>query len=117
MSNFNPYLCGVNQSENMEHITPTPTSRFPRQCSVTGRGMYEGYCIDNGMYYASDVKSLAIILRDNYGFRDITDDDLELPMTHGLQAILDDTYEDELWYYSEWSDDDEPNYDEIELEF
>ena len=117
MSNFNPYLCGVNQSENMEHITPTPTSRFPRQCSVTGRGMYEGYCIDNGMYYASDVKSLAIILRDKYGFRDITDDDLELPLTDSLQAILDDTYDDELWYYSEWSDDDEPNYDEIELEF
>jgi hypothetical protein len=117
LSNFNPYLCGVNQSENMEHITPTPTSRFPRQCSVTGRGMYEGYCIDNGMYYASDVKSLAIILRDKYGFRDITDDDLELPLTDSLQAILDDTYDDELWYYSEWSDDDEPNYDEIELEF
>jgi len=101
----------------MEHITTTPTSRFPRQCSVTGRGMYEGYCIDNGMYYASDVKSLAIILRDKYGFRDITDDDLELPLTDSLQAILDDTYEDELWYYTEWSDDDEPNYDEIELEF
>jgi len=38
-------------------------------------------------------------------------------MTDSLQAILDDTYEDELWYYTEWSDDDEPNYDEIELEF
>ena len=114
MSNSSPYLCGVNQSKHMDNIT---TPRYPRQCFVTGRGMYEGYCIDNGMYYASDVKSLAIILRDKYGFRDITDDDLELPLTDSLQAILDDTYEDELWYYTEWSDDDEPNYDEIELEF
>lgn len=95
----------------------TSTTRYPRQCSVTGRGMYEGYCIDNGMYYASDIKSLALILRDQYGFRDITDDDLELPMTDNLEAILGDTYDDELWYYTEWSDDDEPNYDEIELEF
>jgi len=108
----------------MEHITTTPTSRFPRQCSVTGRGMYEGYCIDNGMYYASDVKSLAIILRDKYGFREITDDDLELAVNpdpevilSNLEVVLGDTYEDGLWYYSEWSDDDEPNYDEIELEF
>lgn len=108
----------------MEHITTTPTSRFPRQCSVTGRGMYEGYCIDNGMYYASDVKSLAIILRDKYGFREITDDDLELTVNpdpevilSNLEVVLGDTYEDGLWYYSEWSDDDEPNYDEIELEF
>ena len=114
MSNSSPYLCGVNQSKHMDNIT---TPRYPRQCSVTGRGMYIGYCIDNGMYYASDVKSLAIILRDKYGFSDITDDDLELPLTDSLQAILDDTYEDELWYYTEWSDDDEPNYDEIELEF
>lgn len=86
--------------------------------------MYEGYCIDNGMYYASDVKSLAIILRDKYGFREITDDDLELTVNpdpevilSNLEVVLGDTYEDGLWYYSEWSDDDEPNYDEIELEF
>lgn len=79
--------------------------------------MYDGYCIDNGMYYADDVKSLAVILRDKYGFSNITNDDLELPMTDNLRDILDKTYDDELWYYTEWSDDDEPNYDEIELEF
>ena len=114
MSNSSPYLCGVNQSKHMDNIT---TPRYPRQCSVTGRGMYDGYCIDNGMYYASDVNSLALILRDKYGFSEITDTDLTSPMTDNLQDILDQTYEDELWYYSEWSDDDEPNYDEIELEF
>jgi hypothetical protein len=83
----------------MEHIT-----KFPRYCSVTGRGMYEGYVIDDGMYHASDVGSLLRVLSEHYGVEFSSDEDAVLD-------LLDDTY-DKLWYWTEWEDSDIPEWDE-----
>lgn len=76
----------------------TPTYRFPRVCSITGEGMWEGYCFRNGEEYAIDKESAMIIVkRDGY-------------------ESLDESYEDENHYYTEWEDLDEDGWYESEHE-
>lgn len=72
--------------------------KYPRYCSVTGQGMYEGYVIDDGMYHASDVASLMKVLSEQYCV-EFSDDDIV------VLEQLDDLY-DVLWYWTEWEDSD-----------
>ena len=73
--------------------------KFPRYDSLTNKGMFEGYCIDGGMYYASSEQSLLCILRQEYGANYMDDD----------QTILDHYYLSELYEWTSWEDipDDE----------
>ena len=74
------------------------TYKFPRVCSITGEGMWEGYCFRNGEEYAIDKESaMTIVKRDGY-------------------ESLDDSYEDENHYYTEWEDLDEDGWYESEHE-
>lgn len=45
---------------------------YPRKCSVTGKGMAEGWCLFGGEAYASDEASANIIAKQ-YGYDDIAD--------------------------------------------
>ena len=79
--------------------------KFARKCDVTGRGMNEGYVFGCGEMYASDKES-AIKLADKYGY-----------------DSLGDAYDDDVCYYTEWSEcdiddcyyDEEGNEYEVEL--
>lgn len=77
------------------------SKKFPRYDSLTNEGMFEGYCIDGGMYYASSEESLLCILREKYGATSTTDD----------QDILDDYYEREMYEWTSWEDIPKDEYD------
>ena len=75
--------------------------KFPRYDSLTNKGMFEGYCIDGGMYHASSEHSLLCILRENYGANYMDDD----------QTILDHYYEREVYEWTSWEDISEDEWD------
>lgn len=62
--------------------------KFARKCDITGRGMNEGYCFGDGEQYACDEAS-ALQIAQQYGYDN-----------------LDDAYKDDVYYYSEWNEDD-----------
>ena len=68
-------------------------TKFARRCDVTNKGMNEGYCIDGGgMYIASEVDMLKHLEE------------------HTAYASMEEAFEDEYCYYTEWSDLDEDGY-------
>lgn len=75
--------------------------KFPRYDSLTNKGMFEGYSIDGGMYYASSEQSLLCILRQEYGANYMDDD----------QTILDHFYTCELYEWTSWEDIPEDEWD------
>jgi hypothetical protein len=62
--------------------------KYPRTCSVTGEGMYEGYVFLDGDAYAKK-KEDAILLAHNYGY-----------------DSLADAYDYGAVYWTQWEDDD-----------
>ena len=75
--------------------------KFPRYDSLTNKGMFDGYSIDGGMYYASSEESLLCILREKYGATYMTD----------RQDILDDYYKREVYEWTSWEDIPADEYD------
>jgi hypothetical protein len=66
--------------------------KFARKCSVTGEGMNEGWCFGDGQDYAKyehDAWSLA----SEYGYDSI-----------------DDAFDDDAVYWTEWQDEDDYEY-------
>lgn len=62
--------------------------KFPRTCSITGKGMNAGWIVNDGeMYIADEAKAIAQAKAVGY-------------------EGLDDAYNDDYMYYTEWSDDD-----------
>ena len=70
--------------------------KWARKCSVTGKGMNEGYCFFDGQDYASDEES-AKKLADEYEYKS-----------------LHDAWEDGAYYYTEWEDEDDFQYVEVD---
>jgi hypothetical protein len=78
--------------------------KFARKCSVTGKGINEGYCVNDGDLYFSEESQLVKWLRDRDvdGTNDLSD-----------EFILNEAYELEEYYYTEWDAEDEDEwYDE-----
>jgi cell wall assembly regulator SMI1 len=76
-------------------------TRFARKCSVTGKGINEGYCVNDGEFYFSQESQLVKFLRD----RDSED------MSHlSDDFILKEAYDLEEYYWTEWEDGDDYQY-------
>lgn len=78
--------------------------KFARKCSVTGKGINEGYCVNDGDLYFSEESQLVKWLRDRDvdGTNELSD-----------EFILNEAYELEEYYYTEWDAEDEDEwYDE-----
>lgn len=67
-------------------------TKFARQCSITGEGMNEGWCFGDGQDYAKN-ESDAIKIAKQYGY-----------------DSLDDAYEDDACYWTEWEDESDYQY-------
>jgi hypothetical protein len=66
--------------------------KFARKCDVTGRGMNEGYVIGDGeMYIKDESDMLSHVIEQGY-------------------SSLDEAYDDEYYYYTEWEDEDDFEY-------
>jgi len=78
--------------------------KFARKCSATGKGINEGYCVNDGELYFSEESQLVEWLRDRDvdGTNELSD-----------EFILKEAYELEEYYYTEWDAEDEDEwYDE-----
>jgi hypothetical protein len=78
--------------------------KFARKCSATGKGINEGYCVNDGDFYFSEESQLVKWLRDRDvdGTNELSD-----------EFILKEAYELEEYYYTEWDVEDEDEwYDE-----
>lgn len=70
--------------------------KFARQCTITGKGMNEGWVFGDGQDYAKH-ESGAIQLAKQYGY-----------------ASLEDAYEDDGGYWTSWEDEDDFQYQMID---
>jgi hypothetical protein len=75
---------------------------FARKCDITGEGMNEGYCIEDGLMYIKYEKDLIKHLRvveneyNPYGLGDLTDEEM-----------LEEYYDADYYYWTEWEELDE----------
>ena len=75
--------------------------KFARRCDATGRGMNEGYVVGEGELYFSEEKYLIDWLRSRGGMDNLSD-----------EFILNEAYELDEYYYTEWAGvDDDVYYD------
>lgn len=70
--------------------------KFARQCSMTGEGMNEGYCFGDGQDYAK-----------------YEDDARRLAKQYGYQS-LEDAFDDDAYYWTEWEDETDYQYQMID---
>ena len=68
-----------------EHTTPTI---YLRRCDITGEGMNAGYCICEGAMYIKSEKHLSEHITNETDY-----------------ASVEDAYDDDYYYYTEWEDD------------
>ena len=64
--------------------------KYARQCDVTGEGMNAGFCIGDGAMYIKSEKHM---------IEHITNDT--------EYASMEEAYDDEYYYYTEWEDEDD----------
>lgn len=87
---WNNNLTSIGKVEVKEMLEATiPTVKFARVCSITGEGMNEGYCILDGEMYIKDHMVMVQHITDDTDYADI-----------------DEAYEDDYFYYTEWEEDD-----------
>lgn len=71
--------------------------KYARQCSVTGEGMNKGFCICDGAYYVSEEVGIEWWLKEHTSYK-----------------TAQEAYDDEYYYYTEWEDEDDYQYEEVE---
>ena len=73
---------------------------YARQCDITGEGMNEGYCIQDGLMYIKYekdmIKHIREVERDHnpYDLGNLTDEEL-----------LEEYYDSGYYYWTEWESD------------
>ena len=89
------------------------TVYWARQCDVSGEGMDEGYCIDDGQMYIKYKKDMVEWLRSK---------EWEFENEYGLiinisklddYDLLEWAFNDEVFYWTEWFEKEDVQYKEI----
>lgn len=88
----------------------TIITKWARKCSATNEGMNEGYCVGNGEKYFKNEKDLIKYLREVVLEGDPHKDELS------DEFILNEAYELEEYYWTEWEDEDDFQYIEVDGE-
>ena len=70
--------------------TDTDTHKYARRCDITGKGMNAGYCIGDGAMYIKLEKDLDTHIQSGTDYKSVQD-----------------AYEDDYFYYTEWDAIDE----------
>ena len=66
---------------------------YPRKCDITGEGMTEGYCIQDGLMYIKKESDMLLHVKET-----------------GYNTI-DEAFEDDYYYWTEWDElDEDVNY-------
>jgi hypothetical protein len=82
--------------------------KYARKCDVTGKGMNEGWCWGEGVYYTSTkeatIKELRSDIKDGaYDFDELGSDAM-LQMSD--DDLLQYAYDNDVFYYTDWHDED-----------
>ena len=78
---------------------------YARQCDITGEGMNEGYCIQDGHIYIKYVEDMIKHLREF---------DVELSLRTPLdEELLNVYYDDDYYYWTEWECESDLQYEEV----
>ena len=78
---------------------------YARQCDITGEGMNEGYCIQDGLMYIKYEKDMIKHLREL---------NVELSLRTPLdEELLNVYYYDDYYYWTEWECEDDLQYEEV----
>lgn len=95
------------EKEEQETYSPQEGEKFARKCDVTGEGMDEGYCVQDGDFYIKYKKDLIEHLRkldwedeNGYKSKDVEDDD----------ELMDFFTEQEYYYWTQWENTQDNEY-------
>ena len=78
---------------------------YARQCDITGEGMNEGYCIQDGLMYIKYEKDMIKHIREL---------DVELSLRTPLdEELLNVYYYDDYYYWTEWECESDLQYEEL----
>ena len=69
--------------------------KYARKCDVTGQGMNAGFCICDGAMYIKSEKHMSEHITNDTDY-----------------ASLEEAYEDDYYYYTEWEDQDDYQFDD-----
>ncbi len=87
--------------------------KYARKCDVTNEPMNEGYCIQDGLMYIKYEKDLISHIREveKEGNPEYEEGILEGRLTDDW--LLNDYYEADYYYWTEWEDESEYQYELI----
>ena len=90
------------------------SKRYARKCNLTGNGMNAGYVVNEGEMYIKDEENLIALLRkvEKESNKEYDKDIAEGRLTDDF--LLKDYYESEYYYHTEWEDEDDYQYIEID---
>ena len=77
---------------------------WARKCDITGEGMNEGYCIEDGMMYIKHDKDMIKHLRKID----------EAETTKSDDDLTNEYYDNDYYYWTEWECEDDFQYIEID---
>ena len=83
--------------------------QYARKCCITGEGMNEGYCIEDGLMYVKYEKDMIKHLRKlekNSNAEEIRIKRIEEDRLTD-EFLLQDYYKAEYYYYTEWVDEED----------
>lgn len=88
----------------------TTIEKYARKCDITGKGMNEGWCWSDGVFYSETKEDTAKELRREITeglhpahYYDLSED--EAPKVEWSDdKLLEFAYESEICYYTEWYD-------------
>jgi len=86
---------------------------YARQCDITGEGMNEGYCVQDGLMYIKYEKDMIKHIREveKDGNIEYEKDVAEGRLTDDW--LMADYYEAEYHYWTEWECEDDLQYKEV----
>ena len=92
------------------------SKKYARKCDITGNGMNYGYVIDEGEMYIKDEENLIAHLRkvEKESNQEYDKDVAEGRLTDDF--LLLDYYQSNYYYHTEWEDEDDYQYIEIDGE-
>ncbi len=86
---------------------------WARQCGITGEGMNEGYLYNDHEYIAND-KDLIDTLRGQDFTAEDEDGNQLYPSKMTDEELMEWAYNDEIYYWTDWVEDEDIQYEEID---
>lgn len=107
-------VCISNEEVNHYSEVYDKSKKWARKCTLTGNGMNSGYVVREGEMYIKDEENLIALLRkvEKENNQEYDKDVAEGRLTD--EFLLRDYYQVDYYYHTEWEDEDDYQYIEID---